>query len=302
MNHIKNMIVPTCTSSASEPDVFGGFVANFNGFHVYYDANLDNEKLLIFSSKSLYFSNYKDGVFAAQVGKEWFIVEDGNLRPLKDDSFVQGKSSQVLGGFAVTEFGRWGYRFVNIESGEEKLFEERRHHIVDVRNDAFYVKKLSEPQALLKLNENFALIESYGFDGQSIVFEQHLNNYLFYVISGTPLYLEVFDLDKFEVVSERKEVQGSILQVFQSEGVFHVFVGGELFLWDGINLKKQNFSKEISAFLAKDNFFYIGFKQDPNVYGFQSATLKPLGRKQIGIDGYHPWSFSKSGAQNVVTL
>ena len=34
------------------------------------------------------------------------------------------------------------------------------------------------------------------------------------------------------VVSERKEVQGPILQVFQSEGVFHVFVGGELFLWD----------------------------------------------------------------------
>lgn len=301
-----NYIVPPISSSLGEERIEQGFVSVFSGFYMLFECDLDTGNLLLFSDKVSSFSSFSsdaNAIYFFKEGGSYFLLESGKKKKVDDVDLVNDMESQKDGCYIVLKKGLWGYEIKNTLTDRVVAVEKRQHMFLTARNGVLFFIKTSIPNQLLGFDENLELLRVFDVDGQGYGSSvKCMDNYLFGSLKGTPLYLEIFDLDKFEVVSKREEIKGSFLEVFKLGGVYHIFVGGELFLWDGESLIKHPFEQEISGYLPKDDFIYIGFKQDPSLYAYKPVTLELLSKKKITVEGYHPWSFAKSGPHNVVTL
>jgi hypothetical protein len=288
-----------------EERVGNGFVSYFSGFYILFDFDLNAGNLLLFSDKVSSFASCMVDTKSMYIFEEmgsYFLLENGKKKKVDNSERINDIESQKKGCYTAIQSGLWNYEIKNTLTGRVVSVEKQQHMFLTGSNGVLYFINTDIPNQILGFDENLELLKAYDVGGQGYGSIGNIDNYLFCPLLGTPLYLEVFDLDKFEVVSERKEIKGSFPEVFKLSEIYHIFVGGELFLWDGRYLTKCPLGKEISSYLVKDDFIYIGFKQDPHLYAYKPVALELLGKKKITVDGYHPWSFAKSGPHNVVTL
>lgn len=309
MHIVSNLIVPPVTSAAGEPMVMSEFIVGMQVFKLAFSSDLKDARLLLCTEESPSFYSYSNkgyNGYAISYGlgyaRRWFLLKGSKVEHLDDDEFVRENEAAEYERYSVREIGLGAYIFVNKKTHEARELKNRRHRFITERNGFVYFRDNNIPGKVVKMNYDFEIKEIFEFDGQGPGSGKNIDNYLFYPIRGNPQFLEIFDIEKFEVVSQREEIKGSFLQVYRIDDIYHIFVGGELFLWDERILKKYPFEKAISGHSVKDKFIYIGFNQDSCVYAYKSVTLDCIGKKKVTLDGYHPCSFGKLGVHNVASF
>ena len=304
MSRFLSMIAPSGTGFPSEPNVCGRFVSNYNGFRVAYNENLEISQCLLFSRKILYFFDYELGSengFAVKDGGDWYLVNNGKLELLNDPEYVKDKNVIKCVNYSVLEVGRWGYRFKDLIDSKEIEFERRRYRFLTEIDRKFFFKKLDSPQAIVQFNEKMHVCKIYEFDGQGFGLTAMYDHFMFFEKGSDPAELKIFDFKKFDIVPQKKEINGSIIKVYKYSEVYHVFAGEKLFLWDGVSLSKHQFAQDITCYLAKENFIYIGFKKSAEIHAYEPVTLRLIAKKKVTVDGYFPAVFTQSGVRNILT-
>lgn len=239
-------------------------------FYISLMNDLYSAVMLPYSSEPLdYFSFYEDGVYVVRRGSDWLSIKDGKFLPFADENFLEDINSQEAGDYKITNISTTdGFYILNRETGKKIKFEERRHYFRAYYKGHFYIEKGKIPKEIKCFDSDLKLVKSYSFSGQGFRGVNFFDKFLFYTVrneSGN--VLEVFDLDRFEPIARSQEnVTAQSFDLYQFNNISYLFIGKDLYLWNGETLWRHGFDLSIEGYLVKENFVYIGFEGDCNLY------------------------------------
>lgn len=272
------------------------YANKFSGFYCktpFLDAEA---KLMFYHDKYLDFimpSDITDSLIIKEANKtKMYQVYNEKKTLYKNDELLKKSEMEQLENYQMVIDEDNNYTFTSNNTrkitelkGSDNCFEAER-------NGYFYFRKDNKPKQLLRLNDDFEILASYGFEGQGVYSIKISDQFAFYGYKGTPHYLEVFDLDKFIPVSPKIQVEDPHVRVYKIDELYYIRCGYSLFVWDGENLIKHDFgnNKQVANICAKKDFMYVAFEQDPYLYAYQAGSLTLLKKQRITNDGYHPLS------------
>ena len=258
---------------------------------------VDGEPKLLF-----YHQEYLDFI-KPDVSSDTIIIKEANettMYQVHDEKKTRYKNDDLLKQFEIQQLDRYqmvgdlsnNYTFTENSTGKVIKFGKAKHRLITERQGNFYFRKDKKPKQLLRLNDNFETLASYDFEGQGVFSIKVIEQYAFSGYTGTPHYLEVFDLDKFTPVSPKMQVEDPNVCVYKISELYYIRCGGSLFVWNGSSLIRHDFgqNKQVWNILAKKDYLYVAFEQDPYLYAYQAGTLKLLKKQRITNDAYQPLS------------
>ncbi|AFU97298.1 hypothetical protein [Simiduia agarivorans] len=157
--------------------------------------------------------------------------------------------------------------------------------------DCFYFFYDYSVHEVVKLNKDFNEVARKSFKSTWTKFSQ-LDNLLFiYTRSGTHGDVAVFDLERFDSIAALPSEAKSVSIVVQPERVDDSVLfscGDKSYCWDGNALRETFTDKPVAAYVGKSNFYYIAFKNDPNIYAYDSNLDRTVGKKISASVGFMP--------------
>jgi hypothetical protein len=305
--NIFNFIVPSNTDTLGEPYIHNEFI--FCVYEIYFSIcyDLGSAKYIGYSDRSVYFQkNLEDGKYIVKYGlgmnADWYLFEKGDLIPFADNEIIEESFTKQYDNYSVVEKDHSHYEFLHRDTNKRIEFKRKGYVFIAERCGYIYFKDTNKPKTLVCMNEEFKIIKSYSYEGWGFGMGQCLDQYLFHKLKTKPLTLEIFDLDNFTPVARHDATDGLCPIVYRIHDTYHIFLGGSLFLWDGVKLKKHDFNKNISAHLVKRDFLYIGFDNDTNLYAYKPTSLELIHQQNICLKDFQVLRFSTSGQHNACSL
>jgi hypothetical protein len=305
---LTNYIVPSDVDAVGEPLIHDEFV--FCVYNICFSLKYDFwiTKFIVYSDSSLYIyhhENAKQYVVKSGLGikGDWYTVSNGKLIPFNDKSFMESTVTTKCDTCNVIRMGRGEYDFINKKTGKRIHFKQKHNVFLTERDGNIYFLSLKSHDQLICTDINFNELKDYKYVGIDVGTGKCLDQYLFHELKTKPCALEVFDLDKFKPVARYEGIEKrGILQVFYQSEVYHIFYAGCLFLWDGTQLAKHPFEQRIANYLVKEEFIYIGFDNDANLYAYKPVSLELIHQQKICLKNFQVLSFSTSGVHNTCSL
>ncbi len=257
----------------------------------------DQEQLVSFGEE---FNSFLPNVdsphswFVQQDG-DWFVFEDGVKNKLESEEGLFKLNAKETESYYILRQGRSSYDIVAKTNKCTSTFKERRSAFI-CEYDSYLIFDLSRRNTFVKYDLDFNELAVFEYDEyKSPSLCTQVGYYLFYCLMGSRHDLQVLDLRTFEVVAEYEDTGSTYLSTYKHNETYYFFTGGKLLLWNGGDIEQVDMGGEISSHLFLDDQLYLGFKNDPHLYLFNTKTLKLRTKKRVTNDGYHLWLIKKSG-------
>jgi hypothetical protein len=230
----------------------------------------------------------KPGSYVANFGRKMAILEQGELEETPDHIIVDKDGRSVFENYLyATKNGR--EVLIDRMGGHEIVISESYGRILCERNNYLYFQK--QGKTIMKVDSDFHEIQSISYEGQGFsgVGISCADRFIFIVLKGPVLILEIIDSENLQAVARFEGVSTSLdLSSYGVNGLYYIFCGDDVFLWDEVSLQRVDLPGKVSCHLVKDDCFYLAFFNDPHIYAFDFTQFQPITRKKVTSDNFFP--------------